>query len=112
MLRANTASGPREFGGTVIRDEPYIVETDGYWVSFAPGGALLLTYHHDQPGIIGKVGTLLGTADVNISGMYVGRKAPREQAMMVSTLDEPVPADVLEQIRQQPGVDQAYSVTT
>jgi D-3-phosphoglycerate dehydrogenase len=112
MLRANTASGPREFGGTVIRDEPYIVETDGYWVSFAPGGPLLLTYHHDQPGIIGKVGTLLGAADVNISGMYVGRKAPREQAMMVSTLDEPVPPEVLEQVLQQAGVDQAYSVTT
>lgn len=112
MVRAITANGPREFSGTVLRHQPYIVETDGYWVSFAPGGPLLLTYHRDQPGIIGRVGTLLGAADINISGMYVGRKAPREQAMMVLTIDESVSEDVLAQIRTQPGIDQAYSVLT
>jgi D-3-phosphoglycerate dehydrogenase len=112
MLRAETADQKREFGGTVLHSEPYIVKLDGYEVSFVPGGPLLLTYHHDQPGIIGRVGTLLGAADVNISGMYVGRKAPREEAMMVSTLDESVPADVLEEIRKQPGVDRSYAVTT
>lgn len=111
VVRAETSAGLHEFRGTVLRNEPYIVQTDGYWVSFAPGGPLLITYHNDQPGIIGKVGTLLGGADVNISGMYVGRRAPREQAMMVSTLDEPVPPDVLEQICKQTGVDQAYGVT-
>ncbi len=112
VLRAHTADAQREFGGTVLRNEPYIVETDGYWVSFSPGGPLLITYHHDQPGIIGKVGTLLGAANINISGMYVGRSGPRERAMMVSTLDEPVPAGVLEQIQQQTGVDRAFCVTT
>lgn len=110
VVRANTAAGPREFGGTVIRGEPFIVQNDGYWVSFIPNGPLLLTYHHDQPGIIGRVGTLLGSADVNISGMYVGRRAPRERAMMVLTLDDPVPEQVLQDVRQLPGVDQAFGV--
>jgi D-3-phosphoglycerate dehydrogenase len=110
VVRANTADGPREFSGTTIHDQPYIVQTDGYGVSFTPGGPLLLTYHRDQPGIIGRVGTLLGAANINISGMYVGRKAPREDAMMVLTIDEPVPESVLEEVKQQPGVDRAYSV--
>jgi D-3-phosphoglycerate dehydrogenase len=110
VVRANTAEGPREFSGTTIHDQPYIVQTDGYGVSFNPGGPLLLTYHRDQPGIIGRVGTLLGAANINISGMYVGRKAPREDAMMVLTIDEPVPEGVLEEVKQQPGVDRAYSV--
>jgi D-3-phosphoglycerate dehydrogenase len=110
VVRANTADGPREFSGTTIHDQPYIVQTDGYGVSFNPGGPLLLTYHRDQPGIIGRVGTLLGAANINISGMYVGRKAPREEAMMVLTIDEPVPDAVLEEVKQQPGVDRAYSV--
>jgi D-3-phosphoglycerate dehydrogenase len=112
VVRAHTTSGEvREFSGTVLRDQPYMVQADGYWVGFEPGGPLLLTYHTDQPGIIGNVGTMLGAANVNISGMYVGRQAPREKAMMVLTLDEPVPTEVLEQIRAQPGITGGYSVT-
>jgi D-3-phosphoglycerate dehydrogenase len=110
VLRAETADGPHEFAGTVLRDELHIVETDGYWVDFVPSGPLLFTYHRDRPGMIGRVGTLLGAADVNISGMYVGRLAPREQAMMVLTLDDPVPPPVLTQINAEPDVERAYSV--
>jgi D-3-phosphoglycerate dehydrogenase len=110
VLRAETADGVHEFAGTVLRDEQHIVEVDGYWVDFLPSGPLLMTYHRDRPGMIGRVGTLLGAVDVNISGMYVGRQAPRAQAMMVLTLDDPVPADVLAQINNEPGVDKAYSV--
>ncbi len=109
-VRAHTATGERVFSGTVLRGDPFIIEADGYWVSFIPKGSLLLTYHQDQPGIIGKVGTLLGSANVNISGMYVGRRSPRERAMMVSTLDEPVPAAVLAEISTQDGIDKAVGV--
>lgn len=110
QVRAQTSGGTRSFGGTVVRNEPYIVQNDNYWVSFTPGGPLLVTYHRDQPGVIGRVGTLLGGADINISGMYVGRQAPRERAMMVLTVDEVVPDNVLAEIRQQPGIDDAYNV--
>jgi D-3-phosphoglycerate dehydrogenase len=110
VVRATTANSQHDFSGTVLRGEPHIVQTDGYWVSFVPEGPLLLTYHRDQPGIIGRVGTLLGAAKVNISGMYVGRIAPHDRAMMVSTLDDPVPPEVLAEVNQQPGVDKACSV--
>lgn len=110
VLRAVTADGPHEFAGTVIRDQPYVVEADGYWVNFVPEGVLLFTYHRDRPGMIGQVGGLLGAADVNISGMHVGRQAPRERAMMVLMLDDPVPAAVLDQIEEEEGIDRACSV--
>lgn len=110
VLRAQTAGGPREFAGAVLRGEPHVVECDGFWVSFIPAGALLFTYHRDRPGMIGRVGMLLGAADVNISSMDVGRLAPRESAMMVLRLDDPLPADVLAKIRAEPDIDQAYSV--
>jgi D-3-phosphoglycerate dehydrogenase len=110
VLRAETSDGPREFAGTVLREEPHIVEADGYWVDFVPSGPLLFTYHRDRPGMIGRVGTLLGAADVNISGMYVGRQAPREQAMMVLTLDDPVPPAVLTQINSEEDIEGAYGV--
>lgn len=110
VLRALTADGPHEFAGTVLRSEPHVVEVDGYWVDFVPSGPLLLTYHRDRPGMIGRVGTLLGAADVNISGMYVGRQAPREQAMMVLTLDDEVPAGVLTLIQTEDDIGRAVSV--
>ena len=110
VLRAVTADGAHEFAGTVLRDEPHIVEVDGYWVDFVPDGALMFTYHRDRPGMIGRVGMLLGAADVNISGMYVGRLAPREQAMMVLTLDDEVPETVLDQIHAEEDIQRAVAV--
>jgi D-3-phosphoglycerate dehydrogenase len=110
-VKVQTADNVHPFSGTVLRGEPHIVEVDSYFVDFVPEGALLFTYHRDRPGMIGRVGTLLGGADVNISGMYVGRLAPREQAMMVLTLDEPASAEVMAHIRELDDIDQAYSVT-
>lgn len=111
VIHVQTADALRTFSGTVLRGEPHIVQADGYFVDFVPQGSLLLTYHRDRPGMIGRVGTLLGEGDVNISGMYVGRQSPRERAMMVLTLDEPAPPAALERIRALDDIDQAYSVT-
>jgi D-3-phosphoglycerate dehydrogenase len=110
ILRAVTADGSHEFAGTVLRDEPHVVQADGYWVDFIPSGPLLLTYHRDRPGMIGRVGTILGGGDVNISGMYVGRLAPRERAMMVLTLDDVPTPDLLAQIEAEGDIERAVSV--
>jgi D-3-phosphoglycerate dehydrogenase len=59
----------------------------------------------DRPGIIGRVGTLLGEADINISSMQVGRRTPRGQALMILSVDEPVPGTVVERIRQAANVE-------
>jgi len=110
VIRANTADEQRVFSGTVLRHDPHIIQADNYWVDFVPTGALLFTYHRDRPGMIGRVGMLLGAADVNISGMYVGRQAPRQRAMMVLTLDE-LPSDtVMEEIRAEPDIDRSYAM--
>jgi D-3-phosphoglycerate dehydrogenase / 2-oxoglutarate reductase len=110
ILRAVAADGSHEFAGTVLRDDPHVVQADGYWVDFMPTGPLLLTYHRDRPGMIGRVGTILGTGDVNISGMYVGRLAPRERAMMVLTLDDIPTPDLLAQIEAEEDIERAVSV--
>ncbi|HMO58102.1 MAG TPA: phosphoglycerate dehydrogenase [Roseiflexaceae bacterium] len=110
VVRAQTADGAHEFVGTIIHGVPHIVEADGYWVTFEPAGPMLFTYHRDRPGLIGRVGTLLGEADVNIASMDVGRLAPREQAMMVLRLDDPVPEAVLARLRAAPDLDRAISI--
>lgn len=96
-----TITGERRVSGTLLHDEPHIVQLDGNWVDFVPNGYVMLTRHRDRPGMIGRVGTLLGLADVNIASMQVARDGPRGEAIMVLTLDDPVPADVMDKIRRE-----------
>ena len=86
--------GSTEVGGTLVQGEPRIAYIDGFWVDVPVEGHLLLTKHHDKPGLVGRVGTLLGEHDVNISSMQVGRASPRGEALMILTLDDPGPDDV------------------
>ncbi len=59
--------------GTVMRGEPRIVRVGCYyWTEFVPEGYILFCRNRDQPGMIGRVGTLLGKAHVNIRRMDVG----------------------------------------
>jgi D-3-phosphoglycerate dehydrogenase len=111
QVTAFTADGERTFIGTVVRDEGQVVNADGYWVNFNPSGPMLITYHHDRPGMIGRIGTILGNADVNISAMHVGRLAPRGQAMMVLMLDEPPGEQALAEVRAETGIARVFSVT-
>jgi D-3-phosphoglycerate dehydrogenase len=97
--------GGRRVVGTVLVNQPHIVQLDDYWVDFVADGYLLMTRHGDRPGMIGKVGTLLGNADVNIASMQVARDEPRGEAIMVLNLDDQVPPTVLEQLRGEPNLE-------
>ena len=100
-----SVKGARQMAGTVLQDQPHIVELDGKWVDFVATGYLLLTRHHDRPGMIGVVGALLGNADINIASMVVARDTPRGESIMVLSLDDPVPPPVFEQLRAQPDIE-------
>ncbi len=83
--------GPTRVSGTTVQGEPRIVRIDDFWVDMPAEGHLLLTRHTDKPGLVGRVGTLLGQHDVNISSMQVSRLNRRGEALMILTLDDPVP---------------------
>src|SRR5512135_2131404 len=102
--------GARRVMGTVLQKQPHIVQLDDYSVDFPPAGHLLLIRHRDRPGMIGKVGTMLGDADVNIAAMQVARDAPRGEAIMVLTLDDPVPDSVFEMLKQAPDIEWAKAL--
>ena len=97
--------GSTAVGGTLVQGEPRIVFIDGFWVDVPVDGHLLLTKHQDKPGLVGRVGTLLGQHDVNISSMQVGRLHPRGEALMILTLDDPVPDEVRAKIGAFDDVD-------
>ena len=64
-----------------------------------------------MPGIIGKLGTLLGDHNVNIASMQVGRKIVRGEAVMVLSIDDPIPTKLLELILEVEGITSSDPVT-
>ncbi len=89
---------------------PKIVEVDGYRIDVAPTGNLLYTMHRDRPGMIGKIGTLLGDADINIAGMQVGRHQQGGEAVMLLSVDKPIPENIVTLVRNMPDVLQVRSI--
>ena len=98
------AGGATSLAGTVALGGPRVVEIDGFEVDAIPSGSLLITRHADVPGMIGKLGTLLGEAQVNISTMQVSRLDAGGDAMMVLAVDRPAEASTLEALRAVPGI--------
>jgi D-3-phosphoglycerate dehydrogenase len=60
--------------------------------------------------MIGRIGLILGEADVNISAMHLGRSAPRADALMILALDEDVPASVAEALRADEAVIDVWTI--
>ncbi|MCF6093493.1 phosphoglycerate dehydrogenase [Microaerobacter geothermalis] len=85
-----------------------IVKIDQYTIDASPEGHLILIHHHDRPGAIGRVGTLLGKNDVNIAAMQVGRKDVGGDAIMLLTVDKQVSPDVLDELGE---LHEIHSVT-
>ncbi|HJS70845.1 MAG TPA: ACT domain-containing protein, partial [Gaiellaceae bacterium] len=92
--------------GTVMgsEHEPRLVRALGYEVEIALEPLMLFVVNDDRPGRIGRIGTLLGEADINIANMAVSRNRPKDRALMVLTLDSPITPDLLELIRGEPGL--------
>lgn len=94
-----TLSGTETVAGTVANGEPRLVRLGDHWLDMAPAPVMLITRHRDRPGTMGRVGQLLGEADVNISSMHLARTTPRADAFMILALDDPVPDATAARIR-------------
>lgn len=73
-----------------------IVKIDDFSIDVAPNGYLLYVHHNDRPGVIGRVGSILGINDVNIATMQVGRRDVGGDAIMMLTVDKAVTAEILD----------------
>lgn len=89
-----TASGMVFSGG-----EGRITEIGDFKIEAVPTGFMLITKNKDVPGVIGKIGTLLGEAQVNISRFYLGREAKGGEALAVIEIDSPLADEVLADLR-------------
>ena len=107
-----TDQGVTSISGTILaHDEAIITTINSHPINLTPAKYMLFTTHRDQPGIVAKVAGALGEHDVNISTMGVGRRGVREDAVMVMTLDDPIPAELMQNLAQVPGIHLARFVS-
>ncbi len=100
------SGGDHQIAGTLVglRAEPRLVQIDGHSVDVPPSSNLLVINNDDRPGVIGRAGTILGDAGVNIADMDVGRSPGQDGALMVIATTDPVPSDVADALRAADGI--------
>jgi len=103
-------AGQTSIAATSVAGAPRIVELDGYEIDATPVGAMLITQHRDVPGMIGRVGTILGDAHVNISTMQVSRNTVGGAAIMVLSTDRPAPDATIAALREIAGIASVRSL--
>jgi D-3-phosphoglycerate dehydrogenase len=105
-------SGSRNISGTLAgrRREARIVLIDDHLSDMPPARYMLIAQNDDRPGVIGRVGTVLGDAGVNIDNMDVGKMPKAGSAMMVIATATPTPPAVVERLRQVPGIVEVISI--
>jgi D-3-phosphoglycerate dehydrogenase len=112
LLRSRGGRGMHSVTGAVFADgELRIITIDEFPVNVAPSRHMLFTRHRDMPGIIGQLGSVLGEHNVNIASMQVGRRIVRGDAVMVLSLDDPIPPTLLATIHTINGIQEAHPVT-
>ncbi len=99
-IELHASEGTRRASATVIHGEqPRLLEFDGIDIEAPLEGNLLVCRNLDVPGVIGKIGTILGEHGLNIANFALGRErtgARPVKALAVVQVDAPVPAAVLD----------------
>lgn len=109
-LHLQTEKGAHTITGALMDGRPYVVSIDDYDIRFAPQGRLLLIPHDDRPGMIGRIGTILGTAGINIRSMQVGHTAKSGKNIMAIAVEGTLDSRILTTLRTTSGVDDVRTV--
>ncbi|MBS1239572.1 MAG: phosphoglycerate dehydrogenase, partial [Proteobacteria bacterium] len=113
LLRVSvkTDAGERSVAGTLFSNsEPRLVELFGIKVEAELAGHMLYIVNEDAPGFIGRIGTLLGENAINIGTFNLGRREAGGEAILLLSVDSPVPGAVLEKARSLPGVKRVMAL--
>jgi D-3-phosphoglycerate dehydrogenase len=93
-------------GGTFFgaRNDPRIVRVNGRPVEVTPSGTVLLLENNDVPGIVGRVGSVLGVHGVNIASMSLSRNEVGGRALTLLNLDSTPAQAVLDELLTHPDI--------
>ncbi len=105
-VKLATAQGRVRVAGALVgNSHGRVIRIDDYHVDVAPEGWMLIIRNRDVPGVIGRVGTLLGQAGINIGSYHQARRsAPGTDALAAITVDQPLTNGVLEHLGRAPDV--------
>ena len=113
LIRLTVVTDQRErsvagtlFGG----DKARVVDIKGIPIEAELGEHMLYVTNQDKPGFIGALGTVLGQAGVNIATFHLGRAASGGDAILLTQVDQPVTAELLDKVKALPQVVQAKSL--
>lgn len=91
--------------GTLFNNEPRIVKVGDINLEAALNGNMLFVENEDKPGLIGGVGSILGTAKINIANFTLGRSRTKKGlALAFLEVDGEIPADIVKKVTALPGV--------
>ncbi len=103
-VKLSGSAGQTEVAGTLFGDDPRVVAIDGFLLESRLKNCLLVVRNQDIPGVVGKVGTLLGEADVNIAEIHLARRPNETDALAVLRLDQHPSPQVLAGLEELPEV--------
>jgi D-3-phosphoglycerate dehydrogenase len=104
-VTVQTADGQKSVAGTLFGNgEPRLVEMFGIKVEADLDGDMLYIVNEDAPGFIGRVGSLLGQAGLNIGTFHLGRRSAGGEAILLLSMDSAIPESVLAEASKMPGV--------
>jgi D-3-phosphoglycerate dehydrogenase len=111
-VTVDTSQGARSVAGTLFGNaNPRLVELFGIKVEADLDGAMLYINNNDSPGFIGSVGSILGAAGINIGTFHLGRREAGGDAILLLSVDEEVPAELMRKIEALPNVRLVRSLT-
>jgi len=103
-------SGSRAFAGTVIGGMPRVVEVKGMELDAPFASAMLYVNNLDKPGFIGRLGSLLADANINIATFNLGRVEAGEDAIALVGVDQAPSAALIDQLKAMANVKEARAL--
>ncbi len=112
LVSAKTAAGEVRLAATLVgkKNEPRIVRFNEFSIDMAPAPYMVFMEYEDMPGVIGRVGTALAGAGINIGAMQVGRTEQGGLALMGITVDSPIDDQLVTRITAEAGANKAWAV--
>jgi len=110
-FRASSARDEMCVSGTLFSEKNQrIVSVNNFRVEFKPEGNLIYAINKDVPGVVGKVGTLLGDREINIAEYNLARTGRDGKAMAIITVDTPLDAETLKLLQSYREMEEVKQV--
>ncbi|PKN12995.1 MAG: phosphoglycerate dehydrogenase [Deltaproteobacteria bacterium HGW-Deltaproteobacteria-4] len=102
-LVMESPEGKRTISGTMFEGIAKIVKLRDFLTDFTPEEHMLVMHYQDRPGMLGKIGTILGESGINIGNMNLGRRKEEGEAMVVFSIDSPLDEATVKRIATEVG---------